>query len=160
MKNLSYAICLLSITIILKPGNGYTQEKGKGIALETLGFFGALSVYESYEVIGAMHDGYLEKAWEVNTVKNVLDEQKNMLEKSKLQWSTLEYSGFLTDQADSAFIQQLWGACNDLIDEAEALERYVNDPTDSNSATYQEARKKAWRLIAYLMGIKEEEEKE
>jgi hypothetical protein len=158
MKNFRFILPFLAVmftafsTVQL---SAQTSCKGKSTALETLGMQGGALVYNTYEVVGSIHDGLVTDTWEKATAVSILDEQVGMMNKLEKQYQDLIDSKFLSDPDDSAFVMRMKKTTALVRKEAEDLETYINDKTDTNEATYQESRKAAWKEIAALLGIEE-----
>jgi hypothetical protein len=135
------------------------QCVGKGRALETIGMQGGLVLYNTFEVIGSLNDGYMKDAWKKETVLAMLDEQISMMGNIAAQYDTLGDSKFLSDPSDLESVKTLKKGALLLKKEAQALEDNINNPGDENSEAYQDARKEAWKLIEDILGLKNEDEK-
>lgn len=148
-----FAAIFLSLTPVSI--HAQTSCKGKSTALETLGMQGGALLYSTYEIVGSIHDGLITETWEKETAVSILDEQIGMMEKLEKQYDELIDSRFLSDPDDSTFMVRMKKTTALIRKEAEDLKVWVNDQTESNSATYQDSRKAAWKEVAALLGIEE-----
>jgi hypothetical protein len=125
----------------------------ESIMLETFGAVSGVLIYNSYIVIGAVADGFEYEVYDSAQVKVYMDEQVGAMENMARQYQMLYDSGYLADEADQEFVNELVTTCNLLKDEASALNLYVLSPTDENAQVFQDNRTNAWNKIAYLLGI-------
>lgn len=146
------SILLLLLCFGATPGSLTAQSKGRTAVLQTLGAQGGALLYNTYCLIGAMHDGYLTDSWEKDEVLTILDEQSNLMTTISEEYDTLLATGYL-DEDDSLTVIQMRECCFQLKLEADYLADYVNDETTENHDRYLEARAAAWKLIAELLGF-------
>lgn len=147
----------LSILLVLlcfgaMPASLVAQSKGRTAVLHTLGAQGGALLYNTYCLIGAMHDGYITDSWEKDVVLTILDEQSGLMKRISEEYDTLLATGYL-DEDDSITVKQMKECCLQLKLEADYLADYVNDETTENHDRYLEARAAAWKLIADLLGF-------
>jgi hypothetical protein len=150
---------IFSVFLIFNSNQVSAQCVGKGRALETLGMQGGLVLYNTFEVIGSLNDGYMKDAWKKETVLAMLDEQISMMGNIAAQYDTLGDSKFLSDPSDMESVKTLKKGALLLKKEAVALEEYINNPGEDNKDAYQDARKETWKLIADFLGLKDDEGK-
>ncbi|MBI3510917.1 MAG: hypothetical protein HY064_09635 [Bacteroidetes bacterium] len=135
--------------------SGAQTSTGKTAALQTIGMQGGLVLYQTYQLIGAMNDGYINKAWEAKTVTDIMDEQVTMLDNMTAQYNTLLASKFLTDPSDTATVHEMMRGIQYLKDEAKGLHDMVTDNSDDAKKEYNTARDESWKIIADVLGLKD-----
>ncbi len=160
MKTKSVILSLLVSGIFLfQSHNSYAQSAGKTAALETIGMQGGLVLYNTYCFIGAINDGFVNKAWTKETCDDLLDEQISMMGKMYDQYSKFVETKYLTDPDDSASLMQMMKGVKLLKQEAADLKSDIDNPTDSTHGTYSDAREEAWKLIADFLDLKDDNTK-
>lgn len=131
------------------------QSKGRTALLSTLGSQGAVVIYNTYCLIGAMNDGYVVDAWEKDVVISIMDDQVALMENMCNEYDTLLATGYL-DEIDSGYVADMRECCELLSKEAKCLKQYATDDSEESHDRYQEARSAAWNRIAEVLGFNEE----
>lgn len=146
---------LLLLTLVGAAPALEAQSKGKTALLHTVGAQGGALMYNTYCFIGALHDGYLNDAWEKDFVSSLLIEQSALMENVSTEYDSLLATGYL-DTEDSAYVSQM-NVCMGLLQaEAETLKDYINDETEANNDRYMTARDAAWDKIAELLNLNDD----
>ena len=153
-------ICKLFLPILFAgmflahPNQLSAQSSAKNTALETIGMQGGLVLYNTYALIGTIHDGYVKDAWTKETSMSLLNEQITMMSNMSAQYDTLRDSKFLSDPSDIESLATIKKGTLLLKREASALKDYIDDPSDENRNAYNNLRDDAWKLISDFLGLK------
>lgn len=149
---LVFSLALLA----LSPVRLSAQADGKGAALQTIGAQGGALLYNTYCLIGAIHDGYLADTWDKDLAVRILEEQSALMLNIADRYDTLLVSSYL-DVEDSLYLEDMKACCGLLRDEALTLRDYINDETDANHKEYEQARDAAWNAIEELLDLKDDD---
>lgn len=137
------------------PGSSYAQtDTAKAAALETLGVQGSAVLYNSFLLVGAMHDGYSVSAWDKEFTLTALEEQRGIMLTIATSYDNLSASGYL-DEEDSIAIMQMKECCMLIRKEADCLIDYVDTGSETAHERYFIARMAAWNALSELLGIDE-----
>ncbi len=113
------------------------------------GYFGTVSLYQSYLNIGMITDLWSKKIYTLENSKEILKMVKefmggaisNLKELSELQMTKSDKDGIL----------QLMNISKDLYDEAAYILKYMDSKVESDLEQYHYFRKMAWEKLQKLM---------
>lgn len=148
MKKLFYLIIVLFLTT----PKGYAQCDEQ--VREAFGGISSISIYNTYQTIGAIADGYMKKVYKANTVEVLMAEQASIIQAvidllDKCQVSSEKG----VSEADVLFIKELIACLKSLKDEAQGLSDFVTTKSKEAQLRYTNHRNKAWEQIKELLEI-------
>ena len=145
--------CFLLLSFSLMCSSFAQADKGKNDALTFIGTSSGSVLYNAHLVIGLTADAVAHKIYEADIASELTAEQISMLESFVNQLVALRSSGFLSNNDDLSF-------CNDIINtaglvkkEAELLKRYVDTQSDADADKYTSANEEAWASLTVLLGL-------
>lgn len=148
MKKTAFIVCFLLLGI-----QPLLAQKGKDTALKSVGAFSAIVLYNTYLAIGSIADAYEYGAYETEYVEELMQEQVATMDNLSETCDELLASGFLTDEADVHFVEEIQYALSLLKEQASALDYYLKADSEEAGSAFQEARSSAWEKISELLGI-------
>lgn len=123
--------------------------------LETFGGFSAAFLYNTYGMIGGIGDAYGQKAYDAETVNDLMDAQVKLIENLVKLVGTIENDSILSEEKDQHYAKGLIEILNGLKMQARLLQDYVRKKSRQKSDEYEEQGKKNWSAISRLMGVQE-----
>lgn len=146
----TFSILLFAVLIlVLQPA--VKAQTGKDAALTALGGTCGALMYNTYLAIGATADGYNAEAYDVETVRALMEEQIGTIATLKDQFKSLINSGFLTNPSDKEYMQEITSTMSLLSTQATALRDYVDG--NGTADAFETARQNSWAKIAELLGL-------
>lgn len=131
-------------------------QKGKDDALNFIGASSGSVLYNSHLVIGLAADSYADKVYDGEMVREIVEDQLNLLANFKEQTAKLRDSGFLSNKDDILY-------CNDIIKitglveaEGESLKKYILSQAEADGDTYSKANETAWNELVRLLELDKE----
>jgi hypothetical protein len=157
LKSITLLVLLFALTgTKINAQTAGTSCKGKGEVLEALGASSAMLIYNTYMVIGAISDGNADGNYEDELSIQLLDEQIMAINLLDTHYTDVLNSGFLVEESDKKFMQDVIKALHLLKNEAYYLKRYISSSQESDLHEYDASRKEAWNMIRELLGIEGE----
>jgi len=152
MKKITKSMIL--VLVLLFAFGGVIHPKSKNtILLNTLGVLSAQGIYLTYIAIGATADGYVKKAYDDKTAKNLLGEYMRVIRVTKNQMKVLLKKRVVRG-SDVKFVKQLIITYDYLFYEALGFKTYIDTKEQIQAQRYNKYRKKAWSKISKLLGLK------
>ena len=153
MKNVF--MTLVFLVALHLPGSSQTCEEREKQLLSTVGSFSAGYLYNTYGVIGSVSDGFGNNVYSTETVNDLLEEQKKVLDNMIKSMGTLVEGGFIKDSSDISYIRSSISLMKGLKKQAELMQEYAKRKTQSRLNEYDEQRRKNWKDLSKMMGIDE-----
>jgi hypothetical protein len=150
MKTCTLSLALAAVTIFSIPV--HAQSAGETVMLQTIGVQGGALLYNTYCLVGAMHDGQVVNAWEKDFTVDILEEQIDLMDTLSGRYDNLLQAHVLQTD-DSLAVAGLQECVQLLRNEASCLRDYVNDESEANGLLYDNARDRAWEKIKTLLGL-------
>ncbi len=122
--------------------------------LHCVGGLSASTAYFGFCLIGVTADAFDKGTYDAKKTKMVAEEVKGFLKRTGNQLDALEKSGGLSEP-DAKAVDDLEKIFGEVVDFAQKLEDYADDKSEEKGKAYQESRKKAWKHLKKLLGIKD-----
>jgi hypothetical protein len=144
----SRAFLVLVVVLLLggTASQGFAQNEDP--ALYAVGALGASNLYSSYVVLATVADGFASGSYSENTARD-LAEESIALHESSVDALTRLVDLNVVSESDRAIVSDMIEAHELLIQQAEGLVAYVDDP--DNSEQFQQYREAAWEKISTIL---------
>lgn len=142
--------CLLLMTATLQPAKAHQIDN---VVLETIGFSGAIVVYNTYELIESIAKAFEAGIMDKEKATSLLTAQADLMKLGVLQYNKLTSSGSLHDPADVVTVNDFRDACGNLQFMAEALKDQILEGGDEHIQQYEDAREDAWEKVKAILGL-------
>jgi threonyl-tRNA synthetase len=152
MKKILVAICLFVIAL---PSFSQTCEEREGKLLSAVGSFSAAALYNTYGTIGAIGDAFGNDAYTAETVTDLINAQKSLIDNLVKVLDDLKSAKALASQSDIDYATSAGNIFKGLKSQAQLILNYTKNKTQANLDLYETQRKKNWKEISKLMGIEE-----
>jgi hypothetical protein len=147
---------LLIIVFLFTFGNSATaQTDRENAVLEALGGFAALSLYNTYIVVGAVADGYASEVYTQEMAINLLAEQVSSVELLTEHCNKLLTGSVLQNASDKEYISGIRDALKLLQAEASSYKNFIESRSENDQKAYDENRNAAWAKISKLLGFEQ-----
>jgi hypothetical protein len=143
-------LCLLLMSATLQTAKAHQIDN---VVLETIGFSGAIVVYNTYELIESIAMAFESGAMDAKKATNLLTVQADLMKLGVVQYNKLTSSGSLHDPADVVTIKSIRDACGNLQFMAEALMLQITEGGDEHISNYEDAREDAWEKVKAILGL-------
>lgn len=145
--------CILSVILaVFSCVPARAQSAGEVVTLQTLGIEGGALLYNTYCLVGAMHDGHAVNAWQKDFTIAMLDEQIDLMDTLSIRYAHLLGAQYLHAD-DSATVAGIKTCMEQLRSEAFYLKNYVSEETAESHLLYDDARERAWDMLKNLLGL-------
>lgn len=143
------------VEVVATPAAGAPARKpnaGQEPWLQSIGVLSGQNIYTTFAYIGAIADGYGNKAYTAKHVQQLMAEIVGM---SKVSRDSLEKvrSSNIVEQ-DKAAIKDVIDILDLLSQEADALSRYVESRSDADFQAYEKARDDVWPKVQGMLDLK------
>lgn len=143
---------IVTIVILIILNSSFAKSQCSDIVLKSIGQVSALYLYNTYGLIGSLADGLESSPNDSTKVRPLINEQISTLTSLKSTYSEMASNGGLT-QNDQNFVYEIINAYTLLIDEARALNLYMQSPNTTEADNFQTKRTAAWAKIASILGL-------
>jgi hypothetical protein len=136
---------------------GYAQncEQREKQLLSAVGGFSAGYLYNTYGMIGSVSDGFGNNVYSIETVNDLMEQQKKVLDNMVKSMGALIEGGYIRDSSDISYIRSSVILMKGLKKQAELMQEYAKRKTQSKLNEYDEQRRKNWKDLSIMMGIDE-----
>jgi hypothetical protein len=154
MKYLSVRLSLAALVLFGAASSGLCATDPQQVLLQTTGALCAQGLYLTYTSVGTLADGYAKKVYDKDTTNQSLNAYIAIIKRIKEQLTTLQQSGALKDDADTAFVTKVLATYELLNGEATAFQSFLSSGAQDDVDVYSSRRKAAWKNIQEILGIK------
>jgi hypothetical protein len=147
MKKILCVLLLLVSAAALVPAQE-SESVSPRDGLSVLATMAPSSMYFAYMSLCAVGDGYVGLVYDGSTAAEFARETVDKLETERAKVTNLKE--FFTVQSDIDVIDMMIETYGHLIEQAEELIAFIEDPEKSG---FQESRNKAWKNIAALLKL-------
>lgn len=127
-------------------------QNNEDLFLESIGAFTAQGMYLTYSAIGSLADSYENEVYDKDKTLRVLGEYLALAKVAREQLTKLLGEATLSAN-DSKFVTKCLQTYNYLVQEGEALKRYIETGNSTHVDTFHKNRKAAWANIQELLGL-------
>lgn len=153
MKKIQLVLLLSAITFSIAV-NAQTSERENAL-LECIGGVSANAIYNTYLVIGSVADQVAGKCIENATAKQLMEEQQSLLDAQNGLLQALLDKKALSSADDKLYVEDIVALNKNLKKQAGLLVTFIETGTAASGTAFDEQRKKNWKEIARLLGLKE-----
>lgn len=152
MKRVLFLCCLIALSIA---GTAQAVEGKEKKLLQAFTSFSAATLYNTYGIIGSIGDGFGAEAYDAETVKNLLNAQKDLMDNLVKVLEDLKTSGTLTDSVTINYANSAAAIMKSLKQQAQWMIDYARTKRQQFLDNYETQRNNNWKEISKLMGQKE-----
>ena len=142
---------LIFIIVLLLTGGLSAQTD---LYLETIGVMGGTNLYLTFATIGLLADGYVGDVYDGDMTYAMVEEFIALGQVNRESLQELLVNGDLTLE-DRIFVRDMISAFDDILAEADALNKFVLSGEYKYLSDYDTNRQSAWNKIARLMDLEE-----
>jgi hypothetical protein len=122
--------------------------------LNTLGYTTGQAVLLTHMAVGTLADAFVAKTYKSGDATNYVTTYIKITEGMKEQMGKLAAAEVLSKN-DAQFVRNTMEVLDLVLEEAQALKKFVKSGDDSDAKGYDNARKKALKEIQTLLGMKD-----
>jgi hypothetical protein len=148
---LTFCSFFLFVTSYSQPDCNKREEKIIGAANN----FSAALLYNTYGMIGSISDGYEHDAYTETAVNDLLEAQKKLMDNLSAMIVEMKTGGYFKSPKDEKYIGSVADILLGLKKQATLMQEYIHNKNNKRQTAFEEQRKKNWKEISELMGIKE-----
>ncbi|MBL7732715.1 MAG: hypothetical protein JNM88_16175 [Chitinophagaceae bacterium] len=147
---LAFGMVMLALTVSAQEGAGKDNK-----LLQAFNSFSAATLYNTYGIIGSIGDGFGADAYDAETVKNLLEAQKSLMDNLVKVMEELKTSGSVADSVTVNYINSSVSIMKNLKEQARLMIDYSRTKKRQALEAYEKQRNTNWKDISHLMGIPE-----